>query len=139
MVTDVNQTYCPYHSAIYANIESYCTQETNILLYANYISKIFKFKAFIFLFFRKYFVGYKNSFSILRILFHHFLTCMCLKSSHLIMCLFCLWQVGLNSFVKELRCSAICWPMSENNCFIYLVRFSNCLEGHVLYQFLRHG
>lgn len=90
-------------------------------------------------FFGKYFVGCKNSFSILRILFHYFLTCMCLKSSHLIMCLFCLWQVGLNSFVKELQCSAICWPVSENNCFIYLVQFSNCLEGHVLYQFLPHG
>lgn len=39
MVTNVNQTYCHDHFAVYTNIESLCyISKTNIVFYANYIS-----------------------------------------------------------------------------------------------------
>lgn len=38
MVTNVNYAYAD-HFSIYANIKSCCILETNIMLYANYISK----------------------------------------------------------------------------------------------------
>lgn len=39
VVMDINETYCGDHCAIYINIDSLGhTSETNIMLYANYIS-----------------------------------------------------------------------------------------------------
>ena len=38
MVTDVKQSYCSDPFAIYTNVESLCTAETNIMSYVNYTS-----------------------------------------------------------------------------------------------------
>lgn len=40
MVIDTNQTHCDDNFAIYTDIESCCTLETNIMLNVNYIPQL---------------------------------------------------------------------------------------------------
>ena len=64
MWTNVNQTYCGDHFAIYRNIESLCcTPETNIILYINYTSiKKKKDKPFTFLYYLPFLVVTKSAY-----------------------------------------------------------------------------
>lgn len=38
MMTNVNQTYCGEHFVLYTNNKSFCTPNTNIILYVKYMS-----------------------------------------------------------------------------------------------------
>lgn len=38
MMTNVNQTYCGEHFVLYTNNKSFCTSNTNIILYVKYMS-----------------------------------------------------------------------------------------------------